>query len=395
MSILGCGSMFRHCNICLEQSPQLDQHGKIEVCPKCKKEIEEASENAGKPLHQIEPRSPHPLCTQCGVCCFMLVAKVKTEEVEAMSEHFGDPFDSIGEKCGDEVHTTLNFPCHYLVGRPLKYVRCSAYGSGKRPEVCRSYMCKIAIMYSLRSLSLGESLFHMRRGFINRDHTVFNWGSDRMGDLQLQIAHTVVNGIDQLKKNVGLDSKTAGFIAAEALTRRWDFRSDEDHSLFSMYVEQASKGDFDPSFYVPEDEFNLMNEDQKEFARRIIFHVMDVIMDCVSPVPSAIQRAFEDDPAKTVEYPIHKLKKDAQQVEKVGSVRHLPFQVSPEHKRMQELYESALAVNRKLQKQNEELIYRVVNALRGIADPKEELNSLAERVDWIEQELGKALEEEE
>ena len=281
------------CALCLATEAELEPFGQVYICTECKNQVEQAEHNAGKPLHEIEPRSPQPLCTRCGVCCFMLRAEVDTHEVEAMAKKFDLPFDKVGSLVEEnKKRTVLNFPCEFLVGRPLQYVRCHAYGSGTRPEVCRVYICRVAIMYSLGSLSLSESLFSMRRSMLLGDFSVFNWGFSRKDDRQLLFAKNLVEGMRGLMDQ-GYSKDAARFVAAEAVTKRWVFKSDTDHALFSMQMDHASRGDYDPKLFVPEGRLKGMSEGERKIAEEVIGLVLEIFLDYMKQVDNVLEEKAE------------------------------------------------------------------------------------------------------
>lgn len=288
--------MGKYCDLCVRESDKLSVRKvnlgglglEARLCEKCKKEVEDSRENGGKPLNKIVPRSPQELCVKCGLCCVALVAKLQKGEAETLGNHFGVPIDRFTmpypkqlKEDGDSDDALLfKFPCEFLMGKPLDYIGCRAYGKGIRPSVCKNYLCKVALAFTLRSKSLGESLFILRSVYIKGDIATLNWGFDKRMERKLLLDYNVNQSIDKLRKS-GMDDTLAGFIAAKTLTKRWNFTCAEDQSLFSMMMCHSERGTNSLKFYIPQEELDQYTEEQREFALKVVDHVLSVIRDTV------------------------------------------------------------------------------------------------------------------
>lgn len=122
------------------------------------------------------------LCVRCGLCCVVLSAEVTLEAVEKLSNWSGKLPTEIAmlehRQFQGKGNLVLKRPCVFLLGKPMQYVSCRAYGT-ERPAVCGAYLCKIAIRYKAGACSLQEALFILnasvsRHGGIS----MFNWSAD-------------------------------------------------------------------------------------------------------------------------------------------------------------------------------------------------------------------------
>jgi hypothetical protein len=266
-----------NCFFCSEQRATKSDPP-FKLCDRCYKEREEVKERLKQPLINEQQKDVGRLCLRCGVCCFMLSARCTDEEAERIEKDHGISVDrlshieAIGPNQGKRV---LKVPCKLLKGKPLDHAFCKAY-RGFRPEVCHSYMCKIAQRYSLGMMSYHEALFWMRTALITGDVSIFNWTSEGDQDDRLMVASMIGNFADNLR-NLGADQQHINLAVAERVTPRYFFKSPQDRLALEMHFSAFDRGDIDPTLFVTKDKISYWAPEVHQFAVEMIRAVMEEI----------------------------------------------------------------------------------------------------------------------
>jgi len=282
------------CGFCFSRPSAYETDDGLFICDSCGAEYERIKNESSNVVDR--PRvDPAELCTRCGICCVILSARIEKEEADLLYKQAGEHNIPVG-KYEEHFHTeevgpnagrlTIKFPCKFLRGRPLEYVSCAVY-TLDRPSVCRSYLCKIAIKYSLSMITLQEALFLIRASFLSRDLSIFNWtysrstdssGSDpEVLDEQKLILYNHLN--EQAKKMLdrGLSKELVGMIVASQVTPMYDFKDLISRVLFNMHMTALDRDYVEPKVYVDEDVVNGWTVDDKIFAARVIRYVLTEI----------------------------------------------------------------------------------------------------------------------
>lgn len=250
----------------------------FKLCDRCYKEREEVKEKLKQPLINESQKDVGRLCLRCGVCCFMLSARCTDEEAAQIEKEHGVTVDrlthieAIGPNKGERV---LKVPCKLLKGKPLDHAFCSGY-RGFRPEVCHSYLCKIAQRYSLGMISYHEALFWLRTAMVTDDVTIFNWSTEGDQDDRLMVAGMIGKFADQLR-DLGADQRRINIAVAERITPRYFFRSPEDRFALEMHFSAFDRGDVDPTLFVSKDKIAQWDPVVRSFAVEMIRAVMEEI----------------------------------------------------------------------------------------------------------------------
>lgn len=250
----------------------------FKLCDRCYKEREEVKERLKQPLINESQKDVGRLCLRCGVCCFMLSARCTDEEAAQIEKEHGVTVDRlthievIGPNKGKRV---LKVPCKLLKGRPLDHAFCSGY-KGFRPEVCHSYLCKVAQRYSLGMISYHEALFWLRTAMITDDVTIFNWSTEGDQDDRLMVASMIGKFADKLR-DLGADQRHINVAVAERITPRYFFKSPEDRFALEMHFSAFDRGDVDPTLFVSKDKIAQWDPVVRSFAVEMIRAVMEEI----------------------------------------------------------------------------------------------------------------------
>jgi len=221
---------------------------------------------------RAKPKDLKELCLTCGLCCCVLEAKCTKEEAIHVTTATSTPINNFVSpdalhKSGTHPGLLLSmlFPCTYLRGRPLKAVRCAAYRvkdkdgveMDPRPNVCKVYLCRIAIEYKLNMITLSDAKSQLSRAYYQGDVTIFNWVHTDIKLIENQEVRSAVDLLirsdDELNsrfklQNTCSDLRSKGFsetyidfIVAQKGTELVIPRSEEEHSLFSMYFNVFKK----------------------------------------------------------------------------------------------------------------------------------------------------------
>lgn len=253
------------CFFCMERVPvelypdKLDNGGIQDfwLCERCFEEKKAADKRRDNVMEYLS-QDPSDLCTKCGVCCFMLHAKVTKQEVDKMVEVHGikpstfailPPF--IVDPEAD--HMMIKMPCRFLLGRPLVWSACQIHEK-YRPEVCGSYLCKMAIRYRLGTISLHEARYWLRVAIQTKDFSIFNWV--RSGDeIKVLMASAIGNRVEALRKE-GLSEEQIKIAVAQLVTPHYRVSSDADHFTLNMHFSTHDRGDTDLRIFMKDDEID-------------------------------------------------------------------------------------------------------------------------------------------
>lgn len=233
--------------------------------------------------HDQDLRSPSELCVRCGLCCIVLRATCTREEAEEASpscpEQFAEPHPE-----GEDDKLLIRFPCMHLRGRPLGAVFCAIYHQ-KRPEVCSTYLCRIAMLYSQHEVGLESALRQLKVAFWSEDPTVFNWaGFD--GERNIMRRQVVWKLAENLRAKGQSEQGVDLWVANQCTPSYWP-STPLEHSLFSMHFaafdNREDKAEPDRAaahrkaleLYYEMDELEKLNERDKEVAAMTVFHVLN------------------------------------------------------------------------------------------------------------------------
>jgi hypothetical protein len=174
-----------------------------------------------------------------------------------------------------------------LRGRTLEFVSCAIYGLD-RPNVCRSYLCKIAIRYSLGLITLQEAQFTLRASFLSGDLGLFNWTQNR-GEDQVSVEQEVedqklvfYNHLNEQSRQMiadGVPRDLVGMLVASQLTPVMQFKNTATHVLFNMHMAAFDRDYVEPRVYVDEDVVDTWMPEQRAFAARVIRYTLSEIRD--------------------------------------------------------------------------------------------------------------------
>lgn len=200
-------------------------------------------------ITELEPRNPSEICVRCGLCCVALHAtctreeavelcEVRHESLEGFAEELVYEQDGDDHNKGDPIlkngmpSVHIKFPCRYLRGRLMYAVACAVYGD-PRPEVCRSYLCKIAIQFKAREVTLDEGLSKLRSAYWQNDASVFNW-SGSSGEAVLSLTSDALDAVAEMKRE-GIPSVMIDYEIAAGVTPLYVPESRHDLNLTSMH----------------------------------------------------------------------------------------------------------------------------------------------------------------
>jgi len=257
---------------------EIDERGSYPACHKCVSEQQECKERQqnGETLD----RDVGVLCTQCGLCCVVLSAQVKPSEVESLANWSGKLPRDIARieeapyPC--EGRIVLHRPCVFLLGKPTEYVRCRAYDT-KRPAVCESYLCKLAIRYKAGLCTLNEALFVLRASVsAYGDLGMFNWSNDQSRDradqnvAEIIAARRVLSFLNP-EDNAALE---VSFSLYEKLRKRYKFTSKEHEVLLSAMFTNFEGKSIELDHYLAPKQMVGWSERDKEIAKQVIYQVV-------------------------------------------------------------------------------------------------------------------------
>jgi hypothetical protein len=280
------------CYFCLQGKAEftiaLDEEddAKYHLCKGCKKQYDEVAENRKKSPLDLPRRNPSDVCKSCGLCCVALCAKVEKKEAETLLEQANEtgryPRDvTLEQFCtyrdNPPIHNKewiLNFPCVYLKGSLLDYTSCGVYDL-ERPQVCQSYLCKIAVKYKLGVLSQSESSFLLRQAFINGDVSIFNWNSAEADQDEERVStlHMVANFIDALNKN-GVAEHLREWAVCQYLTPSYHPTSNTSINMLDMYLYTVDREDFRLDLFVEPAVIATWDTSQKKAAMHTMIAVL-------------------------------------------------------------------------------------------------------------------------
>lgn len=258
------------CYFCMEQEPtslitDTDEDGTLLdywLCEKCKEDKEVADKRRKAGLSSYLDQDPSKLCLQCGICCFMLNAKITQEELDKMEEvhgiapeRFAEPPDYILD--AKEGDWAIKMPCKYLLGRPLQWSGCRIHEK-YRPSVCESYLCKMAMKYKMGIVSLGEARYWLRYACLKNDFSVFNWvkGKD---ESKVLISSGISARVEQLRQ-AGATDEEIKLCLADMITPEYAVDGALSQFTLNMYFAVTDRGDYDPTLFLSEDELQEVDK---------------------------------------------------------------------------------------------------------------------------------------
>lgn len=271
------------CTLCGSED-RIDDRGKYPVCYGCATEQLECKERQREGV--VLDRDASPLCMQCGLCCIVLSAEAKPSEVEHLANWSGKlPRDiSMIEQFpyAGAGRIVLKRPCVFLMGKPTEYVSCRAYQT-KRPEVCETYLCKLAVRYKAGTCTLKEAMFILRASVTSSgDLGMFNWSSscghrddDDRNLSELIAAKKALSLLDPDDDRV-LD---IGYVLYERLRRRYKFISDHHEVLLSAMFDNFDSKSIELDHYFSPRQMAGWCDRDKEIAEKTIYQVVDSFRD--------------------------------------------------------------------------------------------------------------------
>lgn len=266
----------------------LDDRGDYVVCSNCAREQRECEERrkAGKLLD----RECSPLCVKCGLCCVVLSAEVKPNEVERLANWSGRLPTEIAMAEHFPVHKgklVLKRPCVFLLGKPGEYVSCRAY-SMDRPKVCGEYLCKLAIRYKAGACTLNEALFILRASVTYRGNIgMFNWSSDKEGNDNDETLAAIVAANRSLKM-LNQDSKALDNVRIalfEKLRPNYRFASDAHETIFAAIMVNCENEVLELNHFFDEEEIEAMDEREREVSLKAAHQVVENLSQFFISVP--------------------------------------------------------------------------------------------------------------
>lgn len=258
---------------------QVDDRGPYPVCASCHLEQLECSERV-KSGNMLD-RDCGELCMRCGLCCVVLSAEAKRDEVEHLANWSGKLPSEIAmvekQPYPNSGLLVLKRPCVFLLGKPTEYVRCQAYGT-RRPKVCEEYLCKIAIRYKAGLCTTNEALFILRSS-ITRNGTIssFNWCSDGSGkdrkDHKIADLLSTKRALEAIEAD-GNKIDQVQLMLFRKLHPRYDFDSDLQETIFAAIMTNYESMALDlDQFFAPEKMEGWSDRD-KEIALQTIYQVV-------------------------------------------------------------------------------------------------------------------------
>lgn len=281
MSCVLCGS-----------DEDLDDRGSYVVCASCAKEQDECKERVKNGV--ILDRNCSDLCVRCGLCCVVLSAVVDPDEIEELAKWSGKlpteismveklPFPGAGK-------LVLKRPCVFLLGKPGEYVSCRAYKT-KRPHVCGSYLCKLAIRYKAGACSLNEAIFILRGSVsLSGDLGLFNWSDDEyssrdVGDRNLAKLIAVHKALDLLGDS-GPESEKARLALYSAFHPRYKFVDNLGETVFAAIAQNYKNKKICLNHFVDEQIIDGWTDKEKEVAIETTYQVVGGILEHFVVVPN-------------------------------------------------------------------------------------------------------------
>lgn len=271
-----------NCVLC-GSTKDLDDRGKYLVCEKCTKEQLECEDRRKDGV--VLDRDCSELCIRCGLCCVVLSAAVKPEEVERLAEWSGRLPTEIAmveeRKFEGEGKLVLKRPCIFLLGKPGDYVSCRAYQMD-RPDVCGDYLCKLAIRYKAGICTLNEALFLLRASVKGCGNLgLFNWSSDPSsgrdsGDADLA-ALVAANRALRLLNTEDKEAENIRLALFERFHPQYEFSSSTHETIFAAIMTNfRNKALALNQFFSPE-QIEEMSERDQEIALKVVYQVVEDI----------------------------------------------------------------------------------------------------------------------
>ncbi len=262
---------------------QLGSLGQVSfcLCPECADE-KLLADKRNSNLLELQHNDLSKLCVGCGICCFILHAKVTHAEADRIVEEnkiCKDDF-AIETEIGKSLYPdnyTIKTPCMFLLGRPLgEWTACRIHGKF-RPEVCRTYMCKIAIRYQIGTVSLGEAKYALRSAVLTKDLSIFNWSSNSDQEAKLLLSFQLASRVRQLRKD-NLSEEDIKMAMASWVTPRYTIKSVLDELVLDMHLATHDRGDDDPLVFFSKEELaNLRQLEPSAVIGEVITRVLDTI----------------------------------------------------------------------------------------------------------------------
>lgn len=257
-----------------------DQPVTFNLCKECADEKEKVDKR-GNNLLDLQHQDTAKLCIGCGVCCYILHARVTESEADRIIKEQKinkDDFaihTEIG-KCLYPDSYTIKTPCMFLLGNPLgRWTACRIYGQF-RPAVCVSYMCKIAMRYQMGTVCLGEAKYSLRSAILAGDLSIFNWTSSDQ-EAKILIASHVATMANQLRKD-NVPEDQIKMAMASWITPRYLLKSALDELALDMHFATHDRGDDDPLVFFTKDEIsNLEKLPQRSVIEQVITRVLSTV----------------------------------------------------------------------------------------------------------------------
>lgn len=270
------------CVLC-RSDEDLDYRGNYLVCGKCAQEQKECEDR--RKSGEVLDRDCSELCIRCGLCCVVLSAEVKPEEVERLAVWSGKLPTDIAmveeRRFEGEGKMVLHRPCIFLLGKPGEYVRCRAYGMD-RPEVCGAYLCKLAIRYKSGICTLNEALFLLRASITKHGNLgMFNWSSDteedgNAGDAKLASLVLAQRALRMLNKEGG-NTDDVRLTLFEQLHPHYEFLSPVHETVFAALMVNYRNKVLALDQFFSEEQIKSMSERDKEVALMSAYQVVEDI----------------------------------------------------------------------------------------------------------------------
>lgn len=263
------------------------------LCKRCAYEKRVCDDRKGRP-EKFQHYDVGKLCIGCGVCCFILHARVTEEEAtKIVAENGIEKSDFVHKtELGQALYPddlTIKTPCMFLLGHPLQGWTACKIHEKTRPMVCKTYLCKIAIQYKVGAISLGEAKYWMRASILSRDLSIFNWTRDD-SESKILISSMISDRVDHLR-SLGRTEDEIKMSLAAMVTPRYGFKSEPDRVIFEMHLATHDRGDDDPAVFFTDDElFELEKElrSQDRSTDKTLRYIINRVM-------STIRRYFDCD----------------------------------------------------------------------------------------------------
>lgn len=307
------------CYFCMDKEAEVERKGPLyqgseltfHLCSLCAHE-KDAADKRSDDLLELQSNDVSKLCVGCGICCFILNARVTKEEADKISGDNNVKFEDfavltdIGQVLYPDDYT-IKVPCTFLLGKPLgKWTACRIHNK-IRPAVCGSYLCKMAIRYQLGTISLGEARYWLRLAIQVKDLSIFNWIKDSQ-EAKILISSAVATRISQLRKE-NVPDEQIRMMVASLVTPNYTIRSPLDDLTLCMHFATHDRGDNDPKVFFSSEEL----EDQKLSSLSPIALVEMTIERVVSTFRKYYQkseRSFIEQSAEVNEEKMEKLKEE-------------------------------------------------------------------------------------